>query len=384
MNRDERVLITGGTGFLGGRLVERLAASGQRIRVGTSDFRHCSRVSRFALEMVRANLRDPASLERAVAGCRYVFHFGYQFGGTPEEQRRANIEGTAALAEAALQHGVSRFVHISSIAAYGPPTEGELDETSAPRPSADPYADTKQRIEQRLRQLHRQHGLPLVILQPTIVYGPYAATWTTRLIEQVRNYRVVLPPDGLCNAVYVDDVISAALLAAEREAAIGEAFLISGAAPVTWRDFYGAYEKMCGRNAVVVLDEKAARLERRRQRRLESLRHKVRKELARRPGVRQRLLHAPPQRWLLALGRALLPLTLQRAIARKYQALWQLPSEDGAPVYVPEGATWLLYRARTQVRIEKARRLLGYTPAFDLARGMALTEAWARWAGLLP
>jgi nucleoside-diphosphate-sugar epimerase len=387
MDSSERILITGATGFIGGRLVEVLAGRGARIRVATSDFRNCSRVSRFAVEMVKADLRDRDSLVNAVADCSVVFHVAYRFGGTADEERQANLGGTRVLAEAFLKNGGRRFVHISSVSAYGDPRDEELTEETPQRATADSYSDTKQKIEAALRELHRNRSLPVVILQPTIVYGPYGSTWTTPLLQQVRSNRVALPAGGLglCNAVYVDDVVAAALLATERDVAVGEAFLISDTSPVTWREFYGAYEKMLGKHAVLDVDDEWMRAEEQLRRKRNSLYGKLRRELAQRPGAREYLLGLPPQRWLVAAARHL-PSSAQAVLKSYYQSLWQqqAPSVDaGLPLFLPGPGLRELYAARARVRINKARDKLGYEPSFSLDRGMALTREWAQWANLL-
>ena len=102
--------------------------------------------------------------------------------------------------------------------AYGDPRDEELSEDTPLRPSADPYSDTKRRIDLLLLGMHRTGGLPVTIIQPTIVYGPRGGFWTTEPLQQVQSMRIALPATGLglCNAVYVDDVVSALLLAAEQ------------------------------------------------------------------------------------------------------------------------------------------------------------------------
>jgi nucleoside-diphosphate-sugar epimerase len=386
MSHNGRILITGASGFIGGRLVERLAREGKRLRLVTSDFRRCARVARFPVELVKADILDPQALARTVEGCDVIFHLAYRFGGAGAEQRRVNLEGTRALAEAALAQGVRRFVHCSSVAAYGPPANGDLTEATEPRHSSDPYSDTKQRIDDMLRRLHTRRGLPLTILQPTIVYGPYGGTWTTPLLAEVATSRVVLPASdsGLCNAVYVDDVVSAAVLASESESAVGESFLISAAAPVTWRAFFGAYERMAGTESLVLMDDAQLRVESRRRSAGVGWIRMLRNALAKRPELRERVLAQAPQRWIIRGGQLALPRPVQAAVRDWYGGLWQIPLRDARPLLVPDPASLALYTARAHVRIEKARNRLGFTPAYDLEQGMSKTAAWARWANLLP
>jgi nucleoside-diphosphate-sugar epimerase len=392
MNSNSSVLITGATGFIGARLVELLVRKTSRIRIATSDLSHCARIARFPIELVKADLLSPKEMARAVEGCDVLFHLAYKFGGDINQQRQVNLDGTRALAEAFLQNGGQRFVHVSSISAYGVPRNGDLAEGASPIATSDSYSNVKLEIEKLLINLHRTSRLPITIIQPTIVYGPYGSTWTTRLLEQVRRGQVVLPLNGrgLCNAVYVDDVISALMLAAENEAAVGETFLISGAAPVTWGEFYGAYEKMMKKPAVIEMPDTSIRAEKARRKKNQSLFQRTLGALAKRPALRRELMSIPPQSWLLRGGQNMLPLlpaSAQTVLKRKYEALWKLPSSDGTDspdLYLPDDETRRLYSAMTRVRIDKARDMLGYKPAFDLEGGMALTENWARWARLIP
>jgi nucleoside-diphosphate-sugar epimerase len=367
IDRNDRILITGGTGFIGGRLTQMLANRGYRVRVATSHFRNCTRVAGSPVELVKADLSDHASLVRAVADCSVVFHFGYRFGGCDE--RRINFEGTVALAEAFQRNGGSRFVHISSITAYGEPRDGEITEESPQQPSREAYGNIKREIEGALLRLHNTCGLPVTILQPTIVYGPNGYFFTIRPLEELRSRRVALPAGGLCNAVYVDDVVSAAIFAAEREAAIGEKFIISGSSPTTWRKFYGAYEKMLNKDAVIELDDEQMRLEEE---------HRLQKS--------RRGLELLPGGSLLASGRRVLPNSLKAVIKRRLGTLWNTPLErveNSQSLYLYEGFLRALYAAKSHARIDKARKQLGYDPAYNLTEGMARTAEWARWANLL-
>ncbi len=378
-------LITGATGFIGGRIVELLAARGVRLRAVTSDFRHCSRIARFPLQLVKADLRDPVSFALSAAGCTAVVHAAHRFDGDKAEQTSVNVSGTRALAEAALTAGVRNFVHLSSVAVYGPPGDRDISEGSPVVRCPDAYTSAKQAVEETLTELHRTRGLPLTILQPTIVYGPFGGAWTTRLIAQIKNHRFILPcrGEGVCNAVYVDDVAAAVMLALSVPAPRGQRYLVSGPAPVTWREFYGAYEQMMDRSTVAPVDDAGYREEERQLRLAHSWSRQMRSFLGRRPALRNRFLDLPPQRWLLRCARAVLPASLQSTIARRYAQLWQLPPEPPLPALLPDPGNHALFSARQRVQIDRIRNELGYAPAYDLAAGMKLTAAWARWAHLL-
>jgi nucleoside-diphosphate-sugar epimerase len=186
----------------------------------------------------------------------------------------------------------------------------------------------------------------------------------------------------LCNPVYVDDIVAACLLAADHPAAVGQTFLISGASPTTWREFYAAYENMVGKQTVVCLDDNQFRAEGRRQLISRSPLGKVHRELARRPPVRDYLAGLPPLSWLDA-GIRRLPASAQTALQRRVQAFWRLPPPRSLPLILPDPGERGLFGAKLNVRIDKARALLGYEPHFDLKHGMELTRAWAQWANLL-
>jgi nucleoside-diphosphate-sugar epimerase len=365
MDKTDRVLVTGASGFIGGRLVETLVNRGISVRVTTSHLQHCEHIAHLPIEIVKADLGDHEALSDAVAGSSVVFHVAYRFGGDIEHQK-INIDGTRTLAEAFCRNGARRFIHVSSMCAYGDPRDEELTEDTPLRPSADPYSDTKRQIDLLLLEMNRTRNFPVTIVQPTIVYGPSGTFWTTEPLRQVRSMRIALPAGGLgyCNAVYVDDVVSSLMLAAECDAAVGETFLISGSSPVTWHDFYGAFEKMLGKKALVYLDETELQIEQHRRRKSQSLAHRIPRALARR----------------------FLPDTVTTAFNRYRASRTKRQmghTNTPRPLFLPAGPLHELYVSKTHIRIEKARRVLGYNPAFDLEAGMALTSEWARASNLI-
>jgi nucleoside-diphosphate-sugar epimerase len=224
------------------------------------------------------------------------------------------------------------------------------------------------------------------VIQPTVVYGPFAGVYGKDIIEELKAGPATLIDggQGICNAVYIDDLVTAMLLAATSDRAAGQRFLVSGSEHPTWRDFFAAYERMIGGARTVSMSEgEALDLWRRSQRTrwlLPELIRVVKEDRA----VRQRLLATREGQAARRLAGQVLP----SLVARARSGRGDPPNvEDQRAEQAPMPLRpWVVrYLAkRVRVRIDKARELLGYQPAFGLDAGMRLTEQWARWAGYLP
>jgi len=379
------VLVIGASGFLGGRLVERLVLEhGARVRILVRKVMGAAPLARFPLEVVVGDMLDARAVAAAAQGCSVIFNCAKGKGGNPVLRRAVDSDGVRNVVEAARANG-ARVVHVSSFVVYDLPREGQIDEQSPAAPRGDAYTDTKRQGEQLALELGARNRVPVVVIQPTVVYGPNAGVHGAEILEELRTSRMILVEGGagICNAVYVDDVVTALLLAAVCERAPGERFLISGPEYPTWRDFFGAFEHMLGvKRTVSMSSAQALTLWRQSQRRawlLPELLHGVRRDTA----LRDRLLA-----------------TREGMLARQFteRVLWKYFSgPERAPVTIiapvsaeqelPLGPIrpWLVHylASKVRVRIDKAHKLLGYQPAFDLEAGMRLTEEWARWARLL-
>jgi nucleoside-diphosphate-sugar epimerase len=389
--RGRRVLVTGGTGFIGGRLVEKLVLEhGARVRVLTSHIAGASRVARFDVELARGDVASPDDVLRAAQGCDAIFHCAYGSRGSDAERRRVTVQGTRAVLDAALAVG-ARVVHASTMVVYGLGTDGDLDERTPRQRSGVAYADTKIEAEALALSYAKDRGLGVSVIQPTAVYGPYAPSWTTRVLASLRSGLVVLVDDGAghANPVYIDDLADAMLLAAVTDAAQGEAFLIASGELVTWRTFHEAYEAMLGFSSTISMTRAEAAAHHAASQRRRGLASELLAVVREERPIRARIAKT---REIAALTLLLRPVAahplMARAAARlkggKAARTARPPREAARRVQSvhPKQAQFLA--AKTVVRIDKARALLGYAPAFDLARGMAMTEAWARWANLLP
>jgi nucleoside-diphosphate-sugar epimerase len=381
------VLVTGGTGFVGGRLVEKLILEQQaRVRVLVRNFSTASRIARFPLELVGGDMADMAAVQKVVQGCEVVFHCAHEGGLKKEQQKALTLQGTQNLGQASLQAGVSRFVHVSTFAVYGPTLDGNLTELSPWQPSNHSYIQAKRAAETLMLDWQQQKGLPVVVLQPTIVYGPFCKPWTLKPITDLKTGLVPLVNGGhgYCNGVYIDDVVEAMILAATQPDVLGETFLISGAEPVSWKTFYNAFEAALGVQATLEISEGELKLLERRRMSDKSFKARLLR-LTQSRRVTKRVNKVPPLRSSLKI--------LEKYLSADQPALPAYPRQNGSgghkeakqpdmSIHMPNETLLALYRSQTWARIDKAQKLLGYTPRFDFERGMDLTRQFIHWANL--
>jgi nucleoside-diphosphate-sugar epimerase len=384
-----RVLVTGATGFIGGRLVEVLVREhGADVRALVRNFTNASRIARLPVEMVPGDVTDAAAVAAAARGCDVIIHAAMDASGTPRQQHRITVGGTESVLKAAPAASVGRVVHVSTISVYGMTPDGDLTENGPRGRLYDTYSRTKSAAEALALRYHRNHQLPVAVVQPAVVYGPFGGAWTVGPLAALKSSQVVLPNggNGLCNAVYVDDVVSAIWLAARHPQAVGQSFLISAEQPVTWKDFYGAYEQMLGFQSTVGLSYAELRSLRRSWKRRESYRSLIRLLRSKEFFEFRRkfpLLGVPWEflKRMVPSG----PIRRMRSVddASSVVALPSRPGPPERPVQLPEPTWFRLLAANTRVRIDKAKQILGYQPKYDLAAGMNRTRRWAEWANLL-
>lgn len=326
----ETILITGVSGYIGGRLAMRLVEQGATVRGLARNPARAEDLAATGVEVVRGDVTNPASLAAAMVGCTLVYHAAAWVGerGSRDAIWAVNVEGTRLAAQAAHEAGVRRFVHLSSCAVYGSPQNVfDIDESYPIRARGNLYADSKVAAEEAVWAAGRA-GLPVVVARPSQVYGLGSPQFTLRPLAAIQAGKLRLIDGGkhLCKPVYIDNLVDGLLLCATHEAALGEAWNLTDGVPVPWRDFFGAYAAMVGvklRSTPYVVAYMAG------------LGNEVAAALrGRKPG-------------------------LSRATV---QAL----------------------RSRNSYSNCKARERLGWTPAVDLAEGMRRTEAWLRSQGYLP
>ena len=227
-------LVTGATGLVGSAVVRALLQAGHRVRVLVRTTSNRRNLVDLSVEISEGSLEDTQSLACAVEGCRFVYHVAADYRiwvPDPATMFRANVQGTRDLLTAALKAGVERVVYTSSVATLGLIPGASADETT-PSSAGDmigPYKRSKFEAEEVARELAQDHGLPVVIVNPSTPVGPgdIKPTPTGRLIlEAARGQMPAFVDTGL-NIVHVDDVAAGHLAAAEK-GRIGERYILGG------------------------------------------------------------------------------------------------------------------------------------------------------------
>ncbi len=261
MNRyiGHKVLVTGGTGFIGGRLAERLAVEeGAQVRVLVHDWRKAAWVSRANVELIQGDITDAASLGRAMQGCDTVFHC-VGVGGTYEHCKRVNVDGTRNVLDSAIRMDVKKIVYLSTIAVHGPNPPDNANEKDEFRRFGTPYGDSKIAAEELVWSYWKEKHIPVTVIRPTFIWGPgspYFTVWPVRLMKANQWY-LIDRGAGTCQANYVDNLVDAILLAGIKDEAIGEAFIVKDDPPCTWSEFFGYYARMIGKDKLPSVSIKA-------------------------------------------------------------------------------------------------------------------------------
>jgi nucleoside-diphosphate-sugar epimerase len=246
-----RCLITGASGFIGGRLAQRLAGEDAVVRCLVRPTSDTSALQALGAELVVGDLTDPAALGAAVDGCRYVFHCAALVSdwAAPREIARVNVTGTRELLTAARDAGVARLIHLSSTDVYGYPGDREVDESRTPSRFRNWYAQTKLAAELEVRRVADASGpatnassMETVILRPATVYGPGSREVVLEIARAIRNRNMVLIGGGraVAGLCFVENLVDLALIAMTHDDAPGQAFNATDGIATTWREFVDA------------------------------------------------------------------------------------------------------------------------------------------------
>lgn len=245
------VLVTGASGFLGGRLVEVLVSRGEEVIIlarARADMQH---LSHLPIRIVRGDLSDIPKLRQAVRNVSHIFHCAAcSTDWAPlDTYYQANVAGTQNLLSAARDaDGLQRFVHVSTCDVYGYPRV-PCDESHPLTDIGLPYNSTKCQGEAAVWKAQKDFGLPVAILRPATIYGPRGKAFVTDIAELLRQGWMAYIDSGKAPGgfAYVDNVVDALIQASINDGAVGHAFNIADGTGATWTEYLSLFAGTLGR-----------------------------------------------------------------------------------------------------------------------------------------
>ena len=354
--------VLGASGFIGSRVVEMFHLGGLAdVRPVVRSMASLARLSRFDLDWRLAGALDRDGLRAAFEGCETVVH---AISGDPATIR----DSVAPVYRAANDAGVRRLVYLSSASVHGQaPAPGTNEDSPVKRRQPIAYNNAKAWAERRLLRLRASGSVEIVILRPGIVTGP-RSIWQMRFAAELLGGSACWLDDGrgICNSLYVDNLVYAIQLALHAPGVDRQAFLVGDEETVTWADVYRPIARALGVDRLQL------------------------------PNVD----YVPPRRNLHELaaamessrtGRAiasLVPKKVRRAIRAAIAPVaatgatpWTMPATPSRPSPSTTLEMSLLYRCTWRLPDSRARQLLGYRPVVSFAEGCRRTVGWLEFSG---
>ncbi len=248
-------LITGATGLLGSHIAEQLVAAGRPVRALVRPGSDTRLLDELGVEKAVGDVTDLDSLRQASRGVHTVYHVAAKVGdwGPWEQFVAVTIDGTRNALQAAKENGVSRFLHVSSISAYGHPDgEGMVLDESAPLGvnlyKWSYYSRAKVEAEKLVRAAHEAGDVPVTIVKPSWLYGPRDRASMPRLIRAIRAGKGKLIGDGTnrLNLTYAGNEAEGCILAATAERAVGEAYNLAADGVITQKEYINKIAECLG------------------------------------------------------------------------------------------------------------------------------------------
>ena len=326
----EKALITGGTGFTGSHLAKRLHERGWNVVILARPASNFLPLKEMGADVLIGDVRDRVAVDKAVKGVDLIFHIAAAFREaklSDEVYRDVNVEGKRNILEAGVRYGVRRIIHCSTIGVHGDVGSTPASEDSPFKPD-DVYQKTKLEGELLARHYFQEKNAPVVVVRPCGIYGPGDMRFL-KLFRAIAKKRFVMIGDGetLWHPVYINDLITGFELAAGKEGILGEVFIIGG-------EKYLSLNELVSRIASVL-------------------------------GV------SPPRRHI-----PIAPVEVAGVVCEY--------------LFRPFGFEPPIHRRRVDFfsksrafDISRAKKILGYSPKYDIDEGLRLTAEWYRKEGLL-
>jgi predicted dehydrogenase/nucleoside-diphosphate-sugar epimerase len=352
ISKSENVtLVTGATGFIGGRIVEALYMSQDRkVRASARQWSTAARLGRFPVDIVSLDLLDRKTIEEALDGVTEVIHCA-------KGSQEVTVNGTRNLIDLAFQRGVHRFVHLSTADVYGD-AEGSVQEEMPFHYTGTEYNQSKIDAE-KICWEYADKGLPLVILRPSIVYGPFSKNWSIRYASMFLAGKGAIYEkigEGKCNLIYIDDLVNAILLSLNNEKVIGNAFNICGPEVVSWNEYFKRFNEMMGLAELPVISHTSASI---------------------------KTFTLQPVRIFGNIVRNYFMGPVKKVAETFEIAKNMMKQTESTLKMTPSTEELKLINRDVIFSCEKAKNLLGFTPSVSLSEGLESTVEWLKQQGFL-
>ena len=351
--------VLGAGGFIGYRLTEYLLLNEKAIpRPIVRSFRSMARVSKFRLDTRIADATDPIALAAALRGCDVAFH-------CVVGDRATILKSTEAVYAACRQAKVKRLVYLSTAVVHGLAPDPGIDEDTPLNPRQPfEYGVSKILAEQKLRSMMGDGVVQCVILRPCIVYGPRSTYWTAGLAADILAGRGYLVDEGrgICNAVYIDNLVDLMTLCATNPAAAGKTFLVKDKDRITWREFYLSIAKAVDVNETAIATVTVP---------------------ARTAPTLQQVGQAVSRNRFVRAAKELARSRMTTSLATKLRKYFQSPMTDGeeaAAAVTLDPEIVAFQRCSVELPTRKVTEELGYKPAIGFAEATQRTGEWLRFA----
>lgn len=354
MNKQiNKILVMGASGFVGGRLVEKLILENGHIpKCLIRDFGKLARIARFPIEIVYGDILQPDGFAESIKDCDIYIYSAHGKDKNKAISWETDTQGLENMLKLAVKNQVKQFIFLSTTAIYeSESSKGEFDESIVPVDLKKDYAGGKLEGEKICFEYSKKYNLPITILRPTIIFGPFAPSFTIYPAELImsgalKDYGCF---GGICNPVYIDDVVDVIIKCILNEKAFNDTFIVSSGDTLSWKEFFDAFSMAITGKPLVLSDQ-----------------------------VNFRIKSMP-----LFLLKKILKMVVQIApdfaksvygyIKSKGSGNWSwVKGQDASTINLN------FYKKELIFKIDKLRTKLEYEPKYNFVKGFEITSEWLK------